>query len=787
MQDPTTIRPKLKKSAIVLPTEDGLYFQGDKATFRLKGKSLVRLMSTLSPYLTGAYTLADLCDRLDAAHRHTVVSLVETLLQRGVLKNALPEPPDLLPGEVLTAFQSQIEFIDHYADNARTRFKAFRESRILLLGSGEMFTFLARSLMRNGLRQCFLAPSIDAEICLEEVQSEAELLRQAGCAIDISLLPPNVDLKEYDFVVYAADSESLRTALVLNERCIHDARPFLAATIFGGRAMIGPLARSSTDPCWLCAQLRLSANMQPDNSAALWRELALGDSLSHLQSTLFAPVARRIANGLAFELFKLLSGALPSETEGGVILQELDTLEAYRAKLVRHPLCPLCVQRSSNEAASQSRDAQGPQVIPGSVASPNVLWAPRSQGEMKPSPNGAADCEGVSLIAQRQLEEILTGERDRDLKEVDLSQKTSLLLDPHLGIFSIFADGHLPQLPLKVSTVSVGHPTSPTLGRLDTTAFSIENIQIARHAALKAALLKYSQALPDSRSMRTTTRKQLLAEGLDAIDPRKLATWSGHAPALDARPIPWMLAASPLTERRCYVPAAAVYPHSSLNQFALFERTSAGWAVAPTFHQVLTTGILSALAYTSIKDMLHGRKALSQLAIEDLPSSDPDLAFLIRSAQRFNRPFTLREITPASPISVCIAHTTDEAQEIAIGIGLTQPEAAKNALLEFVGRLQLTQAGNDLTSLAPPLFLGLSSLIAALSKQPGHAHSKSPATHTSYEEPIQVSLPGAEGHLADLSAHLRQINQDVLFVHTTPSDIWETEAFICGVVLPLQS
>src|SRR5947209_14109592 len=111
MDKSTVIRPKLKHSSVFLQTEDGVFFQSDKVVFRLKGKSIARWISALGPYMNGERTLDELCNGFEPAQRAMLTHLVKTLLQRGVLKDEVFEPPETLPDPVRHQFAAQIAYI----------------------------------------------------------------------------------------------------------------------------------------------------------------------------------------------------------------------------------------------------------------------------------------------------------------------------------------------------------------------------------------------------------------------------------------------------------------------------------------------------------------------------------------------------------------------------------------------------------------------------------------------------------------------------------------------------
>src|SRR5436190_16582733 len=90
--------------------------------------------------------------------RSIVERIVGTLLDKGLVKDHLPEPDEPLSDVVLRRFAPQLELLDHLADRPRWRFRRFRESRVLLVGGGESFRALARGLLHNGLGRLALCP-----------------------------------------------------------------------------------------------------------------------------------------------------------------------------------------------------------------------------------------------------------------------------------------------------------------------------------------------------------------------------------------------------------------------------------------------------------------------------------------------------------------------------------------------------------------------------------------------------------------------------------------------------
>lgn len=747
MDSLTGIRPKLKQDTVFLQTDELVFFQTEKEAFRLKGKSIAGWLSALAPRMTGEYTLEQLCQDLDPARRDMVVRLVNTLLQRGVLKNVQPESPALLPEAVGRQFRSQLEFIDHFVDRPQERFKRFRESRILLVGSGESYTSLAICLIRNGLRELLLAPTDGADEYLEKIEPEADLLRQNGCEVLVSpvdftpqLTSGNLQANNYDIIVYCADNQSLKDIFTLNQLCIKEGHPFLPAFVFAGQAMLGPYFKPPQGPCWLCLLMRLSASMDAEDRSALWSELVFGNNLPSNQFPVFTPVARRIGNGLGFELFKLFSGILPTETEGGVIFQDLKTLESFHGKLVAHPLCSCRSQQSLDECL-------------------------------------------------QQLQDVVAGKREHASTQEEVFQQLFQLIDPRLGPFHKFADDDIIQLPLKVTRLVVGSSllsnrltrsvevpssidtsVSSIPASLAVVAYDLENVVNARQTAFLHAVRDYSQAIPDRGRMLSASLRELQVGGKAVFPAQKLTTWSGIASLKPETRTEWLPAWSLSTQRVCYVPAAAVYPNSPLNRSGIFERTLAGACVGSKFTEALNVGMTEALGYEQVRDLIGGSCSSVELDIDELKSLDADLAFLVKSAQRFDRSFTILAVLSESPLAVMIVYTSDAhtgaEQFFAVGCSLSGPDAAKKALLQFVGDLQFLEAEGKRPAAVDALFPEFS-----------------PRTPFARRDAIASSFRKPGATIKQLEEYLYESRRDALFVNTTPRDIWEMVPLISGTVL----
>lgn len=472
------VRPRLRHDVLFADTGDGVFLKTAESQSVVKGRSAYRLLAALSPFLTGERTVAQLADQLPEAQRGMVRSFVSLLVDRGFARDAeLPRPADL-SAQVRTRFRSQINYVEHHTDHAAARFARFRAAEVLVVGSGAMARAAALALLRNGMAAVAMAPAVAAPGALPpELTAEAEGLTRAGCAATVRWLGLPVDaldekqLRRYAVVIAPAEDVGAAQVLRLSRLRAPEGPVLLPAFVVGDLAVLGPLAREDGTPCWVCALLRLHANLDSEDVAALWRELSLPGLATTIRAP-SAPLAAMLGNLMGYDVFRLLTGCLPAESEGAIVVQHLDTLEALRERLLPHPLCPVCAA-----AAEQPRGAPPQPSAPG-----------------------------------------LEGDEYRDL------------LGRYAGVLRAFEDGGIDQSPLKVGRVTFGAPGTAEGTARSITAFDLHTVLAARSRALRAAALVYvglvaASPRPQTGEVRGAVAHDRLAtwSGLPAEDQRATA------------------------------------------------------------------------------------------------------------------------------------------------------------------------------------------------------------------------------------------------------------------------
>ncbi|MFJ6611142.1 TOMM precursor leader peptide-binding protein [Streptomyces sp. NPDC091289] len=624
-------RPRIRRDVLFTETPGGVLFHNADGGFHLTGRTAYRFASLVVPHLTGQHQLAELCAGFGPAQRAMAAELVRTLYARGFARDipeADPAAGDALDEESAERFAAQIAYVDHYTDDAPARFARYRATRVAVLGDDETARWCALSLVRNG------CASIGAVAAPDDVTAEAAA---HGARIEALTAGTDADwaaLEGYDVVVVTGADAGARTHRLLAAG-VPEGVTLIPAWLFGRRLIVGPLATAGSTGCWSCALLRLGGNVDPGTAAGLWSEAAGavpagGDALS-------GPVAAMVGNLVGYEIFRLTTGALPAETAGQVLVQDLESLDVMAEPVQPHPRCVRCA----------ALPADGPAALPGPLALPVTATV-----------ETARDAEGL-------VEE--------------LNRISTALVRPYTGIFRRYDDEELTQTPLKLSRVEVA------LGggeRRRIAAFDVHHLAGARTRALYAAAEAYVEHVVPLTS-------PTAAEGgaLRTFGPDALTTGGGTG----AVPAAWAVATSLIGKDPVRVPAGALRPFGPHNRDRAHLATTAGSGAGGSAAEAAGRGLLSALAHDALLRAVRGTTRVSPLAVG---GDDPELVFLMKSAGNLDIAVDLLDLGEADRTSAHVvlareANGPAAGARWAVGAGLSRRTAAASALRDLLGQVQL--------------------------------------------------------------------------------------------------
>ncbi|MFB8352707.1 TOMM precursor leader peptide-binding protein [Streptomyces niveus] len=721
-------RPRVRRDVLFTETPGGVLFHNADGGFHLTGRTAYRFASLMVPHLAGHHRLGDICQGFGPAQQAMAAELVKTLYERGFARD-IPEDesgpdapdasaaaPDALTDAVTTRFAAQIAYADHYADGALARFRRYRTTRVAILGTGPVARWCALSLVRNGCAA--LAVEGDAGSDPTLLAEIAELAGQ-DCPVTLDSLtahPGWTALDGYDVVVVTGPDASVRTHALLRAG-VPEGTTLIPAWTFGRRSVTGPLSKAGSTGCWSCAVLRLGGNTDAGTAADIWSEVAGGATGGASgRSAPTGPVAAMSGNLLGYEIFRLTTGVLPAETEGQVLVQDLESLDVMAEPVQPHPRCALCAP-----AAVAPRPA-----LPGALALP-----------VTPTVESAGDAE--ALVE-------------------DLNRISTVLVRPFTGVFGRYDDESLTQTPLKISRVelAVGHGPRRRIA-----AFDVHHLAGARLRALYAAAEAYVEHVVPITPEIVEPGSPAPGEG---VLPDRLTTGGGTGAGAGAVGA-WLTATSLLTKESVKVPAAAVRPFGPYNTERLHQATTAGAGAGPTPQEAAGRGLLSALAHGALLRVVRGeaRGALVTSPAAGEPDADPELVFLLKSVPNVGIRAELVDLGEQehSGAHVVLARETGGADgdrpeglgRWAVAAGLSRTAAACSALRDLIGQVQLDAEDPESTvDTGDPLMAELAAATVLLTAEPVAAD----ATATTFDAVLD---------------RLREAGRDVLYVPTTPADL----------------
>ncbi|MFG2833893.1 TOMM precursor leader peptide-binding protein [Streptomyces zaomyceticus] len=751
-------RPRVRRDVLFTQTPGGVIFHNADGGFQLTAKSGYRFATLLVPYLDGSRAVEEICQGFGDVQKAMVGELVQALYARGFARPVpAPEhpagPPALLPA-VSERFAPQIAYIDHYGDAAETRFARFRATRVAVLGDGPVARWCVLSLIRNGCATVGVEPSLaegGGVVTREEfaaVRAEAASLTEEGCPVELPLLPgpdtrrgggrhtgdPGWDsltgegwaaYEGYDVVVPAAGPGVPGVVLPLLREGVPPGRTLLPAWTFGDSAVVGPTMTSDSAACWSCAALRLGAagGAAASDAAELWSGLALGTGTPGTRPV--GPLAAMLGNLLGYEVFRLVTGALPAETRDKVLVQSMSSLDVASEPLSAHPRCPFCS-------------------TPASLPEPVDLASAPARPAFLPTVATAPDDDA----AQGPLAEL---------------DRRSALVRPFTGVFTSYADEPLTQTPLKVGSVVLGLGAR---GTRTITAFDVHHTAGARLRALNAAAAVYAEHVVPAPVFGAPL------DALPAVAPDTLTVASGTGGSGGG--VGWTPATSLVTKESVRVPSGAVRPFGQDNADRRFEPTRAGSGAGTDLPEAAAAGLLSALAHDALRRAVRGAGEVAPIAPEVF-GEDPETTFLLRSTALLGLTVELLDLGERahSGASVVLARTTGGTGGTAasggtggsggsgsdagvgrwaVGAALDLTSAAVDAVRDLLGEAQLAGEGVE-TDHGDPLLRDLDAALVRVTRGEPAAGPDAPLEWTQVLERLAAAGRDAlvvPTHAADL-------------------------------------
>lgn len=327
----SSMRLKVKRDTFYLPdSEGGVYFRNNENSFRMKGGTIYQWIENLIPMFNGEQTMEELTKGLTAPYRNRVYEIGETLLQNGFVRDVSQDKSHQLSDKICEKYASQIEFIENFVGSGAYRFQEYRQTNVLVVGSGPILVSLIHALLESGL------PAFDFLIT-ESIPTNRKRIYefvQNACKTDAEVEVKEVHLevrehkhfwkqavRDYGCILYVSQDGNINELRELNFVCKEEGKIFLPAVCLDGVGLSGPFVHPESEGCWESA----------------WRRLHQSVNVSGQEpNTVSSTVGALLANLTVFELFKRMTG-IPGSTNQ-IYLLDVETLEGKWLTFIPHPL-----------------------------------------------------------------------------------------------------------------------------------------------------------------------------------------------------------------------------------------------------------------------------------------------------------------------------------------------------------------------------------------------------------------------------------------------------------------
>ncbi len=327
-----SMRLKVKGDTFFLPDGNGgVYFRNNEGWFRMEGRSIHQWIETLIPVFNGDLTLADLTDGLPGPHQEMVYNIAEVLYRNHFVRDVSQDGSHNLSDAVLQKYAYQIEFLDNLAGSGAHRFQLYREAKVLAIGSGPVLVSLVSALLKSGLPDIHLLVTDSLPTNRARLSELEEHHRKSDTKVkltEITLQNKGSEcwcaaIRPFDAILYVSETGDIEELRVLQKACRDEKKVLLPALCLEQAGVAGPLVHPDSAACWESAWRRI-------HETAIRQDPQL--------HTFSSTAGAMLANVIAFEWFKTVTGAVESELKNQCFLLNLETLEGSWHPFLPHPL-----------------------------------------------------------------------------------------------------------------------------------------------------------------------------------------------------------------------------------------------------------------------------------------------------------------------------------------------------------------------------------------------------------------------------------------------------------------
>jgi putative thiazole-containing bacteriocin maturation protein len=327
-----SMRLKVKGDTFFLPdSSGGVYFRNNICSFRIEGVTIDQWIEKLIPVFNGEHTLKDLTDGLPEPYRDRVYEIAEVLHQNGFVRDVSQDRPHQLPDEVIQKYASQIEFLDSFGDSGAYRFQSYRQAKVLAIGSGPFFVSLVAALLESGLPKFHVLVTDSLPTHRQRLMELEEHARKTDPEVALE----EVTLQKEEVGSWREVIQPFEFILYVSQEADLEELRVLHAVCREEKKVFLPA---------VCLEQAGLAGPLVDPGAegcweSAWRRIHQSAICNDPQLNTFSSTAGALlANVIVFELFKTVTGVTEPEGKNRFFLLNLETLEGNWHSFMPHLL-----------------------------------------------------------------------------------------------------------------------------------------------------------------------------------------------------------------------------------------------------------------------------------------------------------------------------------------------------------------------------------------------------------------------------------------------------------------
>lgn len=298
----------------------------------MEGSLINQWVEKLMPKFNGEYTLGELTEGLPTPYKNKVYEIGETLFTYGFVRDMSQDRPHQLESKILKKYASQIEFIENFIDSGAFRFQMYRQTKVLVVGSGSFFVSLVSALIESGLPKFHIMVKDLTSTNKVRLKELVENAYKNDPEVAIEELPPQkIDNRNYwgkviqpfEWVLYVSQEGNIEELRELHAVCRIQKKAFISSICLQQLGIAGPLVHPDTEACW----------------ESMWRRIHRPEFyISQHSQTISFTGEEMLGNVMAFELFKKITGVTKNVQNHPFFLLNLETLEGEWHPFFKHPM-----------------------------------------------------------------------------------------------------------------------------------------------------------------------------------------------------------------------------------------------------------------------------------------------------------------------------------------------------------------------------------------------------------------------------------------------------------------